>query len=132
MTAPKYNTPQDAVTGFIKAYRSLDIDEIVANKDFAVDSRLFWEDLGLPISDQQLSESRHAFESNFRKQMQEGIPDYTDVSFRFVYHEQLQENFALISVVGTAADQQTFQLRLPVFHTDNGWRVVLHPGYDHL
>jgi hypothetical protein len=132
MTTPLYNTPQEAVTGLIEAYRTFDIDQIVANKDFDIDSRLFWQDLGLPTSDQQLAESRHAFESNFRKQMQEGIPDYTAVSFRFVEHEQVQENFALVSVVGTMTNRQTIKLRLAVFWADNSWRVVLHPGYDHL
>ena len=132
MNTPQYNTPQEAVTGLIEAYRTLDVDQIVANKDFDMDSRLFWQDLGLPISEQQLLESRHAFEANFRKEMEDGIPDYRSVSFRFDEHEQLQENFALISITGTTADQQTFQLKLPVFRTDNGWRVVLHPEYDHL
>ena len=102
----------------------MDVEQIVANKDFAIDSRLFWEDLGLPISEQKLSESRDAFESNFRKQMEEGIPDYRSVSFRLVEHEQVQENFVLVSIVGSTADQQTFQMRLPVFRTDRGWRVV--------
>lgn len=132
MTMPQHSTPQDAVAGLIEAYRTLDVDQIVANKDFDIDSRLFWEDLGLPVSDQQILESHQAFESNFRKQMQDGMPDYRSVSFQVVGHERVQENFVLISVVGTTSGQQTFQLRLPVFRTDNGWRVVLHPGYDHL
>jgi hypothetical protein len=116
----------------IEAYRSLDVDEIVRNKDFDIDSRLFWEGLGLPASPEQRAESRLAFESNFRIEMERGIPDYRSVTFCVVSEERLQDNFAIITLAGSTKRKKSFKLRIPVFYTDNGWKVVLHPAYDHL
>jgi len=129
---PPYSTTQEAVNGLIEAFRTLDIEQIVANKDFDVDSRLFWQNLGLPISDEQLSKSRKAFENNFRNEMKERIPDYRSVTVRFVSEEKLKENFAIVLLEASRPGQRTSQLRIPVFRTDNGWKVVLVPGYDQL
>src|SRR5436190_21409700 len=95
-----YHTPQDAVTGLIEAFRSADIDRMVESKDFELDSRLFWEDLGLPVSSAQLAESIKAFETNFRDEMQDGIPDYRPVSFGFVSQENLREDMVIVTVLG--------------------------------
>jgi len=129
---PPYKTPQDAVTGLVEAYRTFDVDQIVQSKDFDIDARLFWDGLGLPISEKQRAESRVAFETNFRNQMKEGIPDYRSVSFRLVSEERPQENFSIITLTGATPDDKAFKLRIPVFHTDHGWKVVLHPAYDRL
>ena len=129
---PPYKTPQDAVNGLIEAYRTADVDEIVQSKDFDIDSRLFWEDLGLPVSPKQLADSRVAFETNFRKQMSEGIPDYRPVIFHVVREERPQGNFAVVTLAGSTPDEQSFELKIPVFETDNGWKVVLDSAYDHL
>ena len=129
---PPYQTPQDAVNGLIEAYRTLDVDEIVQSKDFDIDSRLFWEGLGLPVTPKQLAESREAFETNFRKELSEGIPDYGSVTFRVASEDRPQDNFAVITLEGLTADEESFQLRIPVFHTDSGWKVALHSAYDHL
>jgi len=129
---PPYKTPQDAVNGLIDAYRALDVDEIVQSKDFAIDSRLFWEGLGVPVSPKQLADSRVAFETNFRKEMSEGIPDYLSVTFRFACEERPQDNFAVVTLAGSTTDDKSFELKIPVFQTDSGWKVVLHPAYDHL
>jgi hypothetical protein len=130
--SPPYKTPQDAVTGLIEAYRTFDVDQIVQSKDFDIDARLFWDDLGLPVSPEQQSESRLAFETNFRNQMKERMPDYRSVSLRLVSEERPQENFVIITLAGATPDNKAFELRIPVFHTDNGWKVVLHPAYDRL
>jgi hypothetical protein len=127
-----YETPENALAGLIEAYRTLDIDEIVRNKDFDLDSRLFWEDLGLPISAEKLIESRKAFETNFRSELQSGIPDYGSVAFRVASKQYVQDDFVILTVEGTTNDKKTFQLMLPVYLTKKGWRVVLHPRYDHL
>ncbi len=127
-----HKTPEDALNGLIEAYRALDIDEIVRNKDFDVDSRLFWEDLGLPISAEKLIESRTAFETNFRNELQSGIPDLSSVAFAIKSKQHLQDDFVILTVEVTANDKETFQLLLPVYLTRNGWRVVLHPRYDRL
>lgn len=127
-----YTSPQDAVNGLIDAYRTLDIDEIVQSKDFGIDSRLFWEDLGLPVSPNQLADSRLAFEKNFRKELEEGIPDYRRVTFSVLSEERLESNFAVVTLAGSTAEKQTFEMKIPVCQTDNGWKVALHPAYDHL
>ena len=129
---PPYSTPQDAVNGLIEAYRTLDVDKIVQNKDFDIDSRLFWEGLGLPVSAKQLADSRVAFETNFRKEMSEGIPDYRSITFRVASEARPQDNFAVVTLAGSTAENQKFELKIPVFKTDSGWKVVLHSGYDHL
>ena len=129
---PPYTSPRDAVNGLIEAYRTLDVDEMVQNKDFDIDSRLFWEGLGLPVSPEQLAKSRAAFETNFRKQMSERIPDYRSVTFSFVSEERPQDNFAVVTFACSKPGEQMFELKIPVFETANGWKVVLHPGYDHL
>jgi hypothetical protein len=129
---PPYITPQDAVTGLIEAYRTLNVEEIVQSKDFDMDARLFWTGLGLPIQPDQLIESRAAFETNFRKQLETEFPDYRGVSFRLVSEQQPKDRWTVITVVGTTSDKQTFELKLPVYQTDSGWKVVLHPSYDHL
>jgi hypothetical protein len=112
---PPYETPQDAVMGLIEAYRSLDVDRIVQNKDFGIDSRLFWENLGLPVSPKQLANSCAAFEANFRGQMKEGIPDYSSVTFRVISEQKPQENFAVVTLAGLKSDGGTLQLRIPGF-----------------
>jgi hypothetical protein len=129
---PPYTTPQDAVDGLIEAYRTLDVDEIVRNKDFDIDSRIFWQGLGLPVSPQQLAESRAAFETNFRNEMKEGIPDYRAVTFRVTSEERPQANFAVVTLAGLTTDGRTRRFRIPVLQTDNGWKVVLHSAYDRL
>jgi hypothetical protein len=129
---PPYATPQDAVSGLIEAYRSCDIDEIVQNKDFDIDSRLFWEGLGLPVSSEQLAKARVAFETNFRNELKGGIPDYRSVAFRLIAEERQQDNFVVITLGGSTEDSREFELRIPVFLTDYGWKVVLHLSYDHL
>ena len=120
------------MTGLIEAYRTFDVDKIVRSKDFAIDARLFFEGLGLPVTPKQLAESREAFETNFRKELSEGIPDYGSVTFRVTSEIQPQDDFAVITLEGLTADRQSFELRIPVFHTDSGWKVVLHSAYDHL
>jgi hypothetical protein len=129
---PPYKTPTDAVTGLIEAYRTLDVEEIVRSKDFDMDARLFWAGLGIPIQPDQLKESRAAFETNFRKQLETKFPDYRTVSFRLVSEETPKDRWAIISVTGTTSDKKSFEMKLPVYHTDDGWKVVLYPGYDHL
>jgi hypothetical protein len=129
----KFDTPEHAVESLLSAYRSRDIDAMVAAKDFAIDSRLFWEDLGLPVTDKQKTESVAAFESNFRKQMeQEGIPDYTGIEFHFTGRDQLQENLVVLRLACSyPQERRRFEMKLPVFKTASGWRVVRLPGYDH-
>jgi hypothetical protein len=131
-TGPPYITPKDAVLGLIEAYRSMNVEQIVQSKDFEMDSRLFWEGLGLPVSEKQLRESQSAFETNFRTQMKEKIPDYRAVRFRVVSEERLQENFAILTVSGSAPGKKKAELKIPVFKTNQGWKVVLHPQYDYL
>lgn len=130
--APPYKSPQDAVIGLIEAYRTLDVDEIVQSKDFYLDSRIFWDGLGLPISPEKIAESQAAFETNFRKEMNGGIPDYRSVAFHIISDERPQHTLAVVTLAGLTADKQTIELRIPVFRTNNGWKVVLHPGYDRL
>lgn len=129
---PPYNKPQDAVSGLIEAFRSADVDRMVENKDFEMDCRLFWQDLGLPVSDAQLAESVKAFEINFRKEMEDGIPDYRPVSFSFVSQANLREDMVIVTVLGETTDQQSVRLKLAVMQTEHGWKVVRAPGYDHL
>src|SRR5882672_3153829 len=128
---PPYTTPHDAVNGLIEAYRTLNIDEIVQNKDFDIDSRLFWGGLGLPVFPEQAAESRVAFETNFRNELREHMPDYRSVAFSFISEERPQANFAIVTLDGSTTDKKAFKLRIPVFHTENGWKVVLHSSYDH-
>jgi hypothetical protein len=129
---PPYATPQDAVAGLIEAYRTLDVEEIVRSKDFDMDSQLFWAGLGLPVSAEQLAESRSAFEANFRRGVEKKVHDYRAVSFRLVSEARPQDRWAIVTIAGTTSDEQSFELKLPVFQTEGGWKVVLHPGYDHL
>lgn len=130
--ALRYESPCDALNGLIEAYRTLDIEEIVQHKDFDVDSRLFWDGLGLPASPEQLAKSRRAFEANFRKQLSNGIPDYRSVTFHVVSEERPEDNFAVITLAGSTPDNQRFEMKIPVFETDHGWKVVLHSAYNHL
>jgi len=129
---PQYATAEEAVTGLIDAYRSLDIEAIVQSKDFFIDARLFWESNGVPVPTDKLRESADAFETNFRNKLKEEIPDYRDVSFRTISKEEPQDGWTIVTIEGTTAEGQLFRLVLPVFHTECGWKVVLHPGYDHL
>ena len=65
--SPPYKTPQDAVTGLIEAYRTLDVDKIVQSKDFDLDARLFWDDLGLPVSPEQQAKVTAGFRDKLPK-----------------------------------------------------------------
>jgi hypothetical protein len=127
-----HESPRDALNGLIAAYCSLDLEEIVRNKDFDFDSRFFWEDLGLPVTPEQLAKSRIAFETNFRNELNKEMPDYRHVKFRVVSEERVQDNFVVIHLTGTTLEKQTFELHIPTFKTDDGWKVVLHPRFDHL
>jgi hypothetical protein len=129
---PPYQSPEEAVLGLIEAYRTFDVERVIENKDFDIDSRLFWEGLGLPVSSEQLVEARTAFETNFRNQMKEKFPDYRSIDFRIVSEERPQPNFSLVTIEGTTPNRKRRTLRIPLYLTELGWRVVLHPSYDHL
>lgn len=132
-TNAKFDTAEHAVVSLLSAYQSRDIEAMVAAKDFALDSRLFWEDLGLPVTEKQRTESAAAFESNFRKQMAEnGIPDYRGVVHSIAQREDLQTNFVIITLDCRWPDGRKVALRLPTLKTGSEWKVVLVPGYDHL
>lgn len=128
-----FTTPEDAVTSLFRAYQSLDIESMVAAKDFGLDSRLFWEDLGLPVTATQMRKSIPAFESNFRKQMEEdGIPDYREATYAISGKDNLQPNFVVLTVVIRWKNGDFTELRIPTFQQDQMWKVVLAPGYGHL
>jgi hypothetical protein len=133
LSVPTHDSPEGAIDLLLAAYQANDLETIVATKDFVLDSRLFWEGLGLPISDEQRTNSVAAFESNFRKQMtEEGIPDYRGVKHSIVRREQLQDNFVILTYDFRWPDGRKARLRLPVFSTNSQWKAVLAPGYDHL
>ena len=129
---PNHKSPTEAVFGLIDAYKSLEIDEIVRNKDFELDSQIFWENSGLPVTDEQKDESTVAFETNFRGQLAEGMPDYREVDFISSTEECLEDDFAVVTVVGRTPQNDEFELRIPTVCRDSKWIAVLHPGYDHL
>lgn len=131
--SPDFSTPENAVTSLIRAYQSLNIETIVKAKDFALDSRFFWEDLGLPVTDDQRSESTFAFESNFRKQLEEeGIPDYREANFVIAGSDKLQPDFTVLTVVIRMQNGEKIEMRIPTVQQGQMWKVVLAPGYDHL
>ncbi|MEO7413161.1 MAG: hypothetical protein ABIZ81_07375, partial [Opitutaceae bacterium] len=129
--SPRYTLPREAVIGLLEAYCAFEIDRIVDSKDFESDARIYWENQGLPVSAERLAKSRLSFENNFRKQLQSGIPNYADFRFKVTAEEQLQTNFVIVTLVGAKADGNKFSLKIPVLQTSLGWRVVLHPEYDH-
>ncbi len=128
---PTYSTPSEAVFGLIQAYCSLDPDEIIRNKDFELDAQFYFEETGLPVSEEQQNDATAAFEKNFRMQLEEGIPDYRPVQFQVTEEDALQEDFVIVTLSGKAGEHQ-FELQIPVFHRPTGWVVVLHPAYNHL
>ncbi len=73
-----------------------------------------------------------AFEANFRKEMSERIPDYRSVTFRVASEERPQDDFAVVTLAGSTADNKNFKLKIPVFQTGRGWKVVLHSAYESL
>ena len=95
---PRFDTPEHAVESLVQP-TSPETSRRWWLPGFALDSRLFWEDLGLPVTDKQKSESVAAFESNFRKQMAEdGIPDYRGVEHAIAQREELQTNLVVITL----------------------------------
>ena len=130
---PRFDTPEHAVESLLAAYQSQDIEAMVAAKDFASDSRLFWEGLGLPVTEKQRSNSVVAFESNFRKQMAEdGIPDYRGVEHLIAEREELQTNLVIITLDCTWPDGRQRRLKLPTLKAGHEWKAALLSGYDHL
>ncbi len=127
-----FDSPEKAIETLLAAYQALDIDAMVAAKDFAIDSRLFWEELGLPVTEKQKKESEGAFEANFRKEMQERIPDYRGMDYRFSACDQLQENLVVLTLEFHLPDGRKGKKKLPVFKTGSGWKAVRLGRYDHL
>jgi hypothetical protein len=60
------------------------------------------------------------------------MPDYRSVMFEVISDDRPQNNFSVITLEGTKPSGDRFRLKIPVFLTDNGWKVVLHSAYDHL
>jgi hypothetical protein len=117
----------------LRAYQRRDIEKMVAAKDFALDAKIFWQDLGLPVDEKQMEESVGAFETNFRKQMKEsGIPDYRGAEYSFVGREQPQENLVVLTLDLRWSDGRREKLRLPVLKAGSQWKAVRIPPYDHL
>jgi len=130
---PGFETPEAAIETLLRAYHAKDLEAMVAAKDFAIDAQLFWEDLGLPVTDNQMEKSVTAFESNFRKQMEHaGIPDYDGMEYRITNREDLQDNCVLLTLHCRFPDGQAIELELPTFLTSSGWKAVNIPVYDHL
>ncbi|MCD6050651.1 MAG: hypothetical protein K0Q55_2054 [Verrucomicrobia bacterium] len=57
ITSPIFDSPEHALETLLAAYQSQDVEAIVAAKDFALDSQLFWEGLGLPTNEKQKADS---------------------------------------------------------------------------
>jgi hypothetical protein len=77
----------------------MDLEAMVAAKDFAVDARIFWEELGLPVTGQQMQNSVAAFENNFRKHMTEvGIPDYRGMEYSIFRRQQVQDELVILTL----------------------------------
>lgn len=133
LSSPIFDTPEHAVESLLAAYQSQDIEAIVAAKDFALDSQLFWEGLGLPINEKQQTNSVAAFETSFRKQLAtDGIPDYQGLKYSLVRHIQSQSNFVVLILDGQLPDGRTLRLNLPTILTGKQWKAIQVPGYDHL
>jgi hypothetical protein len=133
ITSPNFDSPEQALETLLAAYQSQDIEAIVAAKDFALDSQLFWEGIGLPINEKQQTNSVAAFETNFRKQLSaDGIPDYHGLKYSLVRHIQSQSNFVILILEGQLPDGRTLRLNLPTILTGKQWKAIQVPGYDHL
>ncbi len=128
-----FDSPEHAVETLLAAYQARDIDRMVAAKDFAIDAKIFWQNLGLPVTDKQMKDSVVAFESNFRKQMKEdGIPDYRGVTHAFVGREQLPDGLVVLTVDCRWPDGHTRRMKLPAFKNGTIWKVVRSPAYNQL
>ncbi|MBI5800721.1 MAG: hypothetical protein HZA92_08360 [Verrucomicrobia bacterium] len=128
----KFDSPEHAIESLLAAYRARDIDAMVAAKDFALDSQLFWEGLGLPVTDDQMKKSVVAFEKSFRDSMREQMPNYEGAKYAFAAREQLQTNLVVLTLECEWPNGQTRKLKLPVFKKESTWKTVLLPSFDHL
>ena len=71
----RFDSPEQAIESLMAAYKSRNLEAIVSAKDFALDARLFWEDLGLPVTEEQKARNAKEIEqlekviANSRRQL---------------------------------------------------------------
>lgn len=130
---PDYSTPKAAVRSALAAYRSFDSDLVMQTRDFAIDSRLFWEDLGIPVEDDQMVETAKALQTSFKRMIEEdGVTDYNGVSTEIIQTEIPKDGFAVVSLRCVPDGGEEMTLRLGLIRTQSGWKLARVPGLDQL
>lgn len=128
--SPPHASPIVAIGALIYAYNDGDLDRVFLNRDFDVDSKLFWQDLGLPLSADIRQQSAQSFESNLKIELEKKPRDYSDWRFEILSEELVQKDFAVVILRPSTPTADYEPLRIPVVLTDKGWKVVIHPQFD--
>jgi hypothetical protein len=126
---PDFSKPEGAVLALEDAYKSKDLEAVVAAKDFHQDAFYF---LGLQFGSDlgKTNQMADALEANFRRQMtEEGFPDYAGVNSIFLKKAVLSPDQVILTE-RCERGRATQELRLLVVKTARGWRTVLAPGFD--
>jgi hypothetical protein len=125
---PDFSTPEGAVIALEDAYRRRDLEAAVQSKDFKQDAFYF---LGLQFGSDlgRADEMGEALEANFRREMADGLPDYSKIKTSFIKREVVSPEQVILTQ-RCQRGEHVRDMRLLVVKTDRGWRTVLAPGFD--
>ncbi len=102
-------------------------------RDFSVDANLFWQDIGLPVDDNQIAETADALRVNFKREIEEnGVTDYNSVKTVILTTETPKDSLAIVTLHCAPDDGEETSLRLGLIRTSTGWKLALVPGLDQL
>lgn len=123
-----HSTPEGAILCLEDAYDARDIDRAVACKDFYEEAKLMLTrtaNMKRFLDDEEIIiQTGEALKLSFIKSMQDGFPDFTNVTRAFPKREFFNEYLVIITEVCFHPDGRKSTQRLYVSKKDGEWKVL--------
>lgn len=123
-----HSTPEGAILCLEDAYDARDIDRAVACKDFYEEAKLMLArtaNMKRFLHDEEIiNQTGEALRLSFIKSMQEGFPDFTNVTRAFPKREFVSENVVIITEVCFHPDGRKSSQRLHLCKKGGEWKVL--------
>jgi hypothetical protein len=121
---PDFSTPEGALRMLEDAYRSADVEQIIACKDFVIES-MFLLPGGSDISEVVRDATVTVLEARFREDLLENPPDWEGISASITGREDLPGDMVILTERLEFPSGENAELQIFVGKRDESWKVVV-------